>query len=252
MFELASTPRDLGEILQQGIGLGRLAYRRLFMLTSVIAFLGVVPTACLVWGAGDVPMPYTQIFDELSGRYGIAALLVALLGMLLRALMLNRVAAAARGQTYGLNEEFQRALRAWPWLVIAGFVYLVAVGLGTLLLLVPGLILAVSLMFEEFGVVLEGYGPIQALNASHNLVWGHWWRTLGLLILVFLPLSVLLAIVAALLGLDLGSTGDTAVTGRSMFGQAVLEMVFLAVFGPFVDSILYVYYHDLKLRKQSP
>ena len=58
--------------------------------------------------------------------------------------------------------------------------------------------------------------------------------------------------VAALLGLDLGSTGDTAVTGRAMFGQAVLEMVFLAVFGPFVDSILYVYYHDLKLRKQSP
>ena len=252
MFELASTPRDLGEILVQGITLGRLAFRRLFMLTSLLAFLGLVPTACLVWGTGDAVISLTQMMDGMRGRYGLAGLGVMLLCLPIRALLLNRISAASRGLTDGHQEEFRKALRAWPWLFVAGIVYLLAVGLGAVLLIVPGLILAISLMFEEFGVVLQGYGPIQALNYSHNLVWGHWWRTLGLLVLMLLPLWVLVAIASGLLGIDAGNPGEMTITGRGMFEQGVLDMVFFALFAPFGYSILYVYYHDLKLRKQNP
>jgi len=251
MFELASTPSDLGEILVQGLKLGRQVYRRLFMLTSLIAFLGIVPTACLVWGAGDVPITWTYMLEHSRGPYGLAGGLVVLASLLLRALLLNRIAAAAHGRSDALGEEIRKAAHAWLWLLAALIVYALAVGFGTLLLVVPGLILAVSLCFWDYGVVLEGLGPINALNASHNLVWGHWWRTVGLLVLMFLPLSVLVAILAAMLGLDLGNMSDTAATGRSVFGQTVLEMVLGAVFGPFIYSIFYLYYHDLKLRKQN-
>lgn len=251
MFELASTPRDLGEILVQGIQLGRLAFRRLFMLTSLLAFLGLVPTVCLVWGAGDAPISMLQMMERIRGSYGLAGLAMMVVCLPFRALLLNRIADASHGRTEGLQDELRKALKAWPWLFVAGIVYVVAVGLGMVLLIVPGLILAVSLMFEEFGVVLEGYGPIQALNRSHNLVWGHWWRTLGLLILMVLPLWVLLAIVSGLMGIDAGNSADLTITGRGMFEQGVLDMVFFALFAPFGYSILYVYYHDLKLRKQD-
>src|SRR5690242_20371322 len=53
MFELASTPQDLGEIVVQGMALGRLAFRRLFMLSSLMALAYILRTACLVWNAGD-------------------------------------------------------------------------------------------------------------------------------------------------------------------------------------------------------
>lgn len=251
MFELASTPRDLGEILVQGLQLGWLAFRRLFMLTSLLAFLGLIPTFCLVWGAGDVSISFSGILDRLWGPYGIAAFAVMVVCLPLRALLISRIAAASRGQTERLQEELPKALRAWPWLFVAVIVYLLAVCLGTFLLIVPGLILGVSLMFAQYGVVLEGYGPIQALNRSHNLVWGHWWRTLGLLVLMFVPLWVLLAILSGLLGIDTSTSADMTVTGRGLFGQGVLEMVFVAVFSPFGYSILYVYYYDLKLRKQG-
>ena len=251
MFELASTPSDLGEILVQGVKLGQQAFRRLFMLTSLMAFLGIVPTACLVWGAGDVPITWDYMLMHSRGGYGLAGVLTLLTGLLLRALLLNRIAAAAHGQTESFGTELRKAAHVWLWLLIAIIVYALAVGFGTLLLVVPGLILAVSLCFWDFGVVLEGLSPINSLNASHNLVWGYWWRTLGMFLLIFLPLSVLVAIVAALLGLDLGSMSETAATGRTMFGQTVLEMVLAAVFGPFIYSIFYVYYHDLKLRKQK-
>jgi hypothetical protein len=251
MFELASTPSDLGEILVQGTKLGLQAFRRLFMLTSLMAFLGIVPTACLVWGAGDVAISWDYMLQHSRGGYGLSGILTLLAGLLLRALLLNRIAAAAHGQSDTLGVELRKAAHAWFWLFIAFIVYALAVGLGMLLLLVPGVILAVTLCFWDFGVVFEGLGPINALNASHNLVWGHWWRTVGMFLLIFLPLSVLLAIVAALLGLDIGGMSDTAATGRVLFEQTVLEMVFAAALGPFVYSIFYVYYHDLKLRKQN-
>jgi len=254
MFELASTPRDLGEILVQGIQLGRLAFRRLFMLTSMLAFLSLVPTACLVWGAGDQTISMTdlnQMLERLKGPYGWAMLAALLLSLPLRAILLRRVAAASRGQTESMQEDLRNALRAWPWLLVAGIVYAMAVGLGTLLLIAPGLILAISLMFWEYGIVLEGNGPIQALNRSHNLVWGHWWRTLGMLLLVFVPPWMLLAVLSGGLGLDNGNPNDLSITGRDLFEQGVLEMVFISLLGPFIYSVLYVYYHDLKLRKQD-
>lgn len=251
MYELANGPRDLGEILVQGIRLGHLAFRRLFMLMTLITFLGVIPTFCLVWGAGDRTFGYQEILDGLRGSYGLAVFMVGVFCMPLRAILLSRIAASARGQSYGLKEELSAALRVWPKLFIAGVVLLLAVCLGLVLLVVPGVILCISLMFEEFGVVLEGYGPIQALNASHNLVWGHWWRTLGLLLMMILPYYILLSIVSVMLGLDMGGMGDSGMSGRALFEQSVLEMIFFALSGPFFYSILYVYYHDLKLRKQA-
>lgn len=248
MFELASTPRDLGEIVLQGITLGRLAFRRLFILTSVMAFLGLVPTAFLVWGAGDVKMDLAYMMQSLHGSYGWMGFLMLALALPIRAVVLQRIAAAARGQTYSLSEELRKAMRVWPWLFLAGLMYLAAVCLGLVLLVVPGAILALTLMFEEFGIVLEGRGPIDSLNASHNLVWGHWWRTLGLLLMLFIPLMVLLGIATAVFGLEPASV-DAALTGRMLFAQTVLEMVATAVFGPFIYCVLYVYYYDLKLRK---
>ncbi len=251
MFELAGTPRELGDIFLQGITLGRLAYRRLFMLTSLIAFLGIVPTAYLVWGTGDTVMTYEQLLDRMGGGYGLVSLALLLPSLLIQAILSYRIAAASRGQTYGAHEELQRAVKAWPWLVVALIVYLLTVALGTVLLIVPGAILLVSLMFWDYGVIFEGLGPLQALNASHNLVWGHWWRTLGMILMIFLPIWVLLGILGALMGLGGDDTHAMTTTGRSLFEQGVLEMVAIAVLAPFGYSIRYVYYHDLKLRKQG-
>lgn len=254
MFELASTPRDLGEVLLQGLRLGRLAFRRLFMLTSLLAFLALIPTVSLVWGAGDATIAmgsFDELLQRLRGPYGVAVVVITVMGLPFQALLLSRIAAASRGQTEGLRQEWHGALRAWPWMFMAMIVYALAVLLGFVLLIVPGLILAISLMFAQFSVVLDSLGPIQALNRSHNLVWGHWWRTLGLLLLMFVPLWLVVAIASGVMGIDTGNSTEMTVTGRALFEQGVVEMVFYALCSPFVYSVLYVYYHDLKLRKSG-
>lgn len=254
MFELASTPQDLGDIILQGLRLGRLAYRRLFMLTTFLAFLGLVPTMVQVWGAHDEQSFDIQTLDawvhQFTPAYDSTAIAALLLGLLLQAVLIRRIDAAARGQASPVPAELRQAVKVWLWMVLALVVYAIAVSVGFILLFVPGLILAVSLMFNMFGVVLEGQKPVEALNASHHLVWGHWWRTLGMLVLVYLPILVLVSILASMLGIGPGGL-DSPLRGRDIFAEAVLEMVCLAVFSPFFYSILYVYYHDLKLRQQA-
>lgn len=254
MFELASTPQDLGDIIIQGIRLGRFAYRRLFTLTTILAFLGLIPTMVQVWGVRD-EMPFdVQTFDawarQFTPTYDCTAIAVLILSLLLQAILIRRIDAAAHGQLGPVAAELQQALKVWLWMIVAIIVYAVAVTLGLILLVVPGVILVVSLMFYMFGVVLEGQKPVEALNTSHHRVWGLWWRTLGMLILVWLPLLLGVTMVASMLGIGTNAL-EAPLRGRDVFAEAVLEMVFLAVLSPFVYSILYVCYLDLKLRKQG-
>jgi hypothetical protein len=254
MFELASLPQELGEIVLQGIRLGSLAFRRLFTLTTVLAFLGLIPTVFLVWGANDTTSFDTPTLDAIVHRfvspYGLLLCCMTVLGLFPQAMLLKRIALAARGSAEAREVELRQALRLWPWMLLTLIVYSLVVALG-MLVIVPGVILAVSLMFAEYGVVLEGLKPIAALNASHNLVWGRWWRTLGLLLLITIPPLLLITILSASLGIDFGSVDNPVVRGRDLFKQAVLEMVFFAFCGPFFYSIMYLYYHDLKLRRQT-
>ena len=256
MFELASLPQELGEIVLQGLRLGALTFRRLFSLTTIIAFLGLIPTVVLVWGANDTTSFDTPTFEAIGHRfispYGALIFAVAVAGLLPQAMLLKRIALAARGTAEARDVELRQALRVWPWMLLAMIVYALVVALGMLLVLIPGLILALTLMFAEYGVVLEGQKPLAALNASHNLVWGHWWRTFGMLLLVTIPPLLLISILSAAFGIDFGTMDDPVVHGRDLFKQAVLQMVFLAFCGPFYYSILFLYYHDLKLRRQAP
>lgn len=253
MFELASLPQEMGQIVVQGIALGRLIFRRLFMLSTCLAFLGLLPTVVMVWGASDeIPfdvMDPRLFLSRFQGAYGWATLAVALASLLPLAVLLRRIALAARGQQEPVKDEWKRALHLWPWMVLAFFIYVLALCLGTILLVIPALILLFSLMFVEYVVVLEGQRPMEALNTSHNLVWGHWWRTVGMVLLIYVPLFIAESILGAMLGL--GPSSNDAVHGRDIFAQAVLHMVFLALCSPFIYSTLFLYYHDLKLRKQQ-
>ena len=253
VFELASLPQELGEIVIQGLRLGRLAYRRLLNLTTLLAFMGLIPTVVQVWGKGDdvsfeTPTP-TDWLRQFDGPYGVGILVVSAISLLPQIMLLRRIALAARGQKEARSDEIRKALHLWPWALLTVLLYVLVVGFG-LVLIVPGIILAVSLMFSVYATVLDGLKPLPALNTSHNLVWGHWWRTLGMLLVVYVPFGLLAAMLSSALGLDIAT--DQVIHGRDLFKEAVLEMVLVAFLSPFLYSIQYLYFHDLKLRRQAP
>lgn len=83
-----------------------------------------------------------------------------------------------------------------------------AVGIGTLLLIVPGLIAMVFFVFSTFLVVDRGLGPIDAFKESMDMTKGHRWPLFGFIVLCMLilflgvlALGVGLLVAAPLVGL---------------------------------------------------
>jgi hypothetical protein len=54
--------------------------------------------------------------------------------------------------------------------------YVIAVGIGSVLLIIPGIYLAFALSFACYIVVDQKTGVIQSLKESRNLVKGEWWN----------------------------------------------------------------------------
>jgi uncharacterized membrane protein len=66
----------------------------------------------------------------------------------------------------------------------------VAVAIGLVLLIVPGLIAMVLFMFSTFLVIDRGLGPIDALKASMEMTRGNRWPLFGFILLCLLILFV--------------------------------------------------------------
>lgn len=85
----------------------------------------------------------------------------------------------------------------WKYL-LATLLMSIAVGLGLLLLIVPGIIFALMFAFAPLIVIDRGLDPIEALKESKRITEGHRWQLLGLALLS--TLIVLLGLLAAVVG----------------------------------------------------
>jgi hypothetical protein len=83
--------------------------------------------------------------------------------------------------------------------LVAGFVVNVLIGLGTILLVIPGIYLAVALYFVQFEVIIEEKNAIEALRTGWELTKG---ERLGvfLLLLVIFALGLASAVPSVALG----------------------------------------------------
>jgi hypothetical protein len=128
-----------------------------------------------------------------------------------------------------------------------------AVGLGFLLLLIPGVILAVGLALAIPAVVLEpGTSASGALSRSWELTRGARWRIFGLGITLLVLLYVPVVAITGLFALLIPQSGG-------MFGAASLGMVMAIAVGGLVQMFIYplfycvltIAYYDLRVRREG-
>ena len=84
-------------------------------------------------------------------------------------------------------------------LVITAIISMVLIYLGMILLIIPGLYLAIAYMLAIPLVVERGLSPWQALEASRKAISQHWFKVFGL----FLLLGLITGISAIPLGIGL-------------------------------------------------
>ncbi|MCG6970643.1 MAG: hypothetical protein LJE85_12825 [Gammaproteobacteria bacterium] len=259
MPTLASQPQSIGKVLDDGFKfylsnvVKILPLSFLAVVTPVIVFilfLGVDTYFGLSSGQLDLA---TTDFSQLAASFGLSVVIAMILAVIFYAAMFYKLTGEAQQRSIGMGGSLGLGLRAAIPLLITGILYSLAVGLGMVLLVIPGIILMVSLVLYMPAFTMDNAGIIGSLKKSHDLVWGNWWRTLLILSVPVIILIVIMggfgAVIAAFIGYSV-TQGEADILQY----QIMLEVAQYAVnvfLAPLFPALMIILYNDLKLRKEG-
>ena len=169
--------RELGQLVNDSW----LLFRGNLGLFVTIALVVVVPADLIVLGVGA-----GELWHHYESNPGIGP---TLLGGVLHLLVVQPLVTAAciaavmalgNGEVPSAGWSIQRGFERWGAVLVAILLAGVLTAFGFILLIIPGIWLAVSLYFASQAVVAEGRSPVEALGRSRELVRGQWWRIFGI------------------------------------------------------------------------
>jgi len=161
----APQPWEIGEVLGLGFEAVKKDWVVLVFAPIVVGFMLMLP-----YGAALYMFGWGGIIGTILGA--IFALVTLALGAFVAPGLIKIHLAAARGESPEFGLLFSGGDRLLPFLG-AYFLMGIAVSIGYVFLIVPGVILALGLSLTFFFVVDQNMGPIDALKASWETTTGH-------------------------------------------------------------------------------
>lgn len=193
-----------------------------------------------------------ESLDELNqylGGLAISTLLQLAAVGLATAACFRAIAADYLAERPDWRASLAYAVARWRSLLLVTALYVVGVGLGTLLFVAPGVWLFVAWAVAMPVLLVEGQRGSSALRRSFVLVQGRWWRTFGTLLVGFILAGILSTVVQGVFvfGIVAAEGNDALVLALSAL-SGIIGMVFSA---PLQAALLTVVYFDLRVRKEG-
>jgi len=207
---------------------------RNFLIFFVVAVVAGLPR--LLWAEVNTRDPTNFPLGRFFG--GLSLFLI--LNTLAQAVILYGAFQAMRGRPVNLGECLKVGLsRFFPiiGLVICAYV---AIWIGAMLFIVPGIILAIMWYVATPVCVVEQKGPLASLGRSSELTKGHRWKIFGMVVLLYIGAIIVGLIIGALLGLT-----------RSPILVTLGTLVWTGAWGAFYAIFGVVTYHDLRVAKEG-
>ena len=256
MYVQPTTPQSIGGVLDNGFKLFKASFKDVFALAFVGALISGVSNVYMtrsIEATMPDPTPVPEAIQQIFGAefFGVMALIM-IVTIIVFAAILARMGAVATGTQCSMAESLGLALRRFPALVVASILYSLLVGIGMILLVIPGIILAVSLYGTMYLVVIDKLGPIAAIKQSHKLVWGDWWRTATILtvaLIIGMAVFVLVGVVAGLVVVSADAASPIPMT--PLWYDLLLGPAVTAVVTPLLYAMPLVMLQDLKLRREG-
>lgn len=129
-----------------------------------------------------------------------------------------------------VGDLFSAATPAIVPLIVFGVLFGIAVAIGLILIIIPGLILLTFWCVGAPAIVVEHAGPIDAFGRSWRLVRGDAWGVFGVLVVVFLILIVV-GVVLGAIGAAIGTSG--------VIVAAIISSVFTAPISAIAISVMF-------------
>ena len=251
-----SQPQSIGGVLDVSFQLYKASIGSVWPISLLMIFASSPPTLYMIMkggGVADPANPYAALEVMSRPGYWLAYVLSLLMASWVLGAMYIKEHAIAVGEDMSIGGALQASVGRVLPLLFTTILYGIAVAIGTLLLIVPGLILAISLLPAFCVVLFEDKGPLGALSGSHKLVWGDWWRTSVILTVGFIVVAVAYFAVFAVVGViaPLVGLGARDVFFYSLVTGFVVGGVVNLLLSPYYIALTLSIYWDLKLRKEG-
>ena len=233
-YQALAQPSSIGRVLDSGFRLFVASLKPVLLLIVVTAIINVIMQYAMFQTMVPAQQYSTQeemaqymagIVPQLVG----ISIIIWLVSIILYNAILSRVGEVAKGGSGELYDALIVGIRKAIPVFIAAILYSLAISVGFVLLVIPGLILMVTLLFFQVLIVVDDEGIIASLKTSHKLVWGNYWRTSAVILVPFFIIYALIMVVAFAAGFFGAFNTPDMVDGQMHMTFGVFDIVMAAV-----------------------
>ena len=244
--EPGSVQFSIGRVIGDSLGV----YARNFVSFSVLALvIGVLNLLVSMYGLSQIPqatsaeMPELQMPDLSVVVFG--ALVTMLVSALTQAAIIYGTFQDLRGSRASFTDCISRGLVSVIPVIVGSIILSIGIMIGSILLIVPGIILALMWWVYVPAIVVEGKGIMESFGRSRELTRGHRWHILGLVIVILVLILAVGWIVDKIVGGIISASVDPA------FFQIIAGYVVNSLIAAFGAILVAVGYYYLRAEKEG-
>ena len=217
---------------------------------GAIIFLSTVDDPDAVTGFGEIDSSTdTEAAGALVG-FVVVNVLGGLAVLLATAACTKAVADAYLRKTPDWKESLRAARGRFGSLLWLSILFALLLIPAFLLLIVPGIWLAIAWTLAYPVLMLEAIRGRKALGRSFRLVKGRWWHSFGVVVISFLIAGALQFVVGGIMGVALLFGVEDSLVG-TVFVNAVGTTIAGVIATPFQAAAVALLYFDLRVRKEG-
>lgn len=232
----------IGDVIASTINVALKNFTTLFMMSALFYLPGLIFQMMTL---PDLSDPTAGVFGANVLGASVVGIISIILQFVLVAAMTSAVFTALQGKKaeFGpsISQGFSRVLPVLGVSLLASLAMVV----GLLFLLVPGIFLMIVLAVSVPAVVVERVGVFEAMNRSMDLTRGYRWRILGLFVVVILILIGLTLVFGLVLGLF------AVLLGGNLQVAVIVGWLADVIFGIFAAALTAVLYFKLRMAKEG-
>ena len=240
-------PKRLGEILSAAFNIYKANASKLILIVAIVVvplsfisalFTGVVFAGTKHTVIGTDIVVVDRSFGLFFAGWLIATVIGFIISFVLQAAILRAAAQATIGDPVDPEESFRFGFKRLGSVILLSLLVGLAILGGLILLIIPGLIFAVLLSVSIPVLIVENRRGTEAMSRSWNLVKGHFWHAVGVIIVAAIIVGVISSIIGAIGG-----------------SQWVVRWIFTAIgtiiTAPFTALVSVLLYLDLRSRSEA-
>jgi hypothetical protein len=245
--------RGIGDIISTAFDIYKANATKLLTIVAIVvvplSFISAFLTGVVFAPDEETAVVFGEEITTISDQTLATAFLVLAIGIIfglvinavLQAAIMRGAALASVGDPLDVEASYRYGFRRLGSVILISVLVGLAVGVGLILLIIPGIIFAVKFSVSIPALVVEDRRGTDAMSRSWNITKGFFWHVLGVWVLAFL--------VQMVVGFVLGAIG--AIFGDFWIVQWIFSAAAQIITAPFSALVTVLLYIDLRARSEA-